>query len=63
MALKKLKLDEKTLNVESFDAAAVPEARGTVNGHFTGVYKPICITGCLYCYVPSSDTLIQSDPG
>jgi sulfatase maturation enzyme AslB (radical SAM superfamily) len=60
---KKLKLDDEMLRVESFAPAETPEQRGTAEGYqvYTGVYKPICQTGCPYCYLPSSDTQITSD--
>jgi DNA repair photolyase len=60
---KKLKLDGDALRVESFTPAETAEQRGTAEGYqvYTGVYKPICQTGCPYCYLPSSDTQVTSN--
>lgn len=54
MAIRKLKLDADTLQVQSFEPAPVQEQRGTVAG-YSGQFGPDCVSVCPNCNINSSE--------
>jgi hypothetical protein len=58
--MKKLRLDIERLNVQSFEAGAETERRGTVRGHLPETHPQICPPSeDLYCSFGACTVYIQ----